>query len=380
MRPLQSAGWNNPAGNETYELEVASLQEMLDRGAEVTILDVRPTAERAEWYIPGSVHRDAYEALRAGNAEALADVAFDKKVPVVVVCAMGRTSAIAAALLRQRGYEAFSLNGGMKAWSLAWNTAELSSSDASLVQVRRTGKGCLSYVLASGTVAVVVDASLDPDVYLRIVSDRGWRIRHVVDTHIHADHLSRSRALAATAGSTLWLPEQRRVRFAHRILGDGAELSFGRTRLRALHTPGHTLESMSYLVDERWLLTGDTLFLSAVGRPDLEATADKARGRALLLHASLVRLFALDSRLLVLPSHTSAPVPFDHKVVGSPLGAVRDAIPLPADAAAFAMSVLGRIPQTPPNHHAIVSSNEAGELPPSDPTDLEAGANRCAVS
>lgn len=379
MRPLQSNDRSNPAAIEAPRLEVARLQEMLDRGEEVTVLDVRTAAERAEWYIPGSVHIDAYQALRAGNPKALADAQLDQKSPVVAVCAMGRTSVIAATLLRQRGYEAFSLIGGMKAWSLAWNVAQLSAPHASLVQVRRTGKGCLSYILASGTEAVVVDASLDASVYLAIASEHGWRIRHVLDTHIHADHLSRGRALADVAGASLWLPEQRRAHFAHRVLGDGAELGFGGTSLRALHTPGHTPESTSYLVDERWLLTGDTLFLSAVGRPDLEANEEEARARALLLHASLRRLIALDSRLLVLPCHTSTPVPFDHDVIAAPLGSVRDAIRLPETAALFAENVLSRIPPTPPNHHAIVERNEAGELPSGDPTDLEAGANRCAV-
>jgi len=134
-----ASGGSNRAGTPT--LEVDDLRELLERGDDVTVLDVRPAEERAEWFIPGSVHRDAYQALRAGDPSALADVALAGNAPVVAVCAMGRTSVIAAALLRQRGYRAYSLGGGMKAWSLAWNTAELPAPNASLVQVRRTGKG-----------------------------------------------------------------------------------------------------------------------------------------------------------------------------------------------------------------------------------------------
>ena len=225
-----------------------------------------------------------------------------------------------------------------------------------------------------------MDASLDPEIYLRMAAERGWTIRHVLDTHIHADHLSRSRGLAERAGASLWLPEQQRVHFAHQVVRDGTALSFGSTTLRAIHTPGHTLESTSYLVDQRWLLTGDTLFLASVGRPDLEANVDEARARAIFLHQSLRKLFELDPRLLVLPCHTSTPVPFDQAVVGDTLGTVRGAIHLPEDAAEFAESVLRRIPPAPPNHRTIVERNEAGEPPPEDPTDLEAGANRCAVS
>jgi len=225
-----------------------------------------------------------------------------------------------------------------------------------------------------------VDASLDSRVYLRFAEARGWVIRHVLDTHVHADHLSRSRSLAELAGASLWLPEQQRVRFPHRALRDGDELRFGSSMLRALRTPGHTPESTSSLVDERWLLTGDTLFPAAVGRPDLEANAEQARSRALMLHASLRRLFGLDPRVLVLSCHASAPVCFDQRVVGEALGVVREAIRLPEAAAEFAEHILARIPPAPPNHHTIVGCNEAGELPPGDPTDLEAGANRCAIA
>jgi len=225
-----------------------------------------------------------------------------------------------------------------------------------------------------------VDASLDPAVYLQLARSRGWSIRHVLDTHVHADHLSRSRALAGQAGATLWLPEQRRVGFDHQALEDGSTIGFGTILLEALSTPGHTPESMCYRVDQGWLLTGDTLFLSGVGRPDLEASPEEARARAILLHGSLDRLFALDPTLWVLPAHASHPVGFDRLPIAATLDSVREAVLLPRDPAVFADHILARIPATPPNHHAIVTLNEAGELPTGDLTDLEAGANRCAVS
>lgn len=369
-----------PVNGGPGEIAAEALREMLERGEPVVVLDVRPARERAEWHIPGSVHHDVAERLRAADPEALAGVSLPAGRPVVTVCAAGPTSVTAARLLERRGFEARSLSGGMRAWSLAWNTAEQVAPDATLVQLRRTGKGCLSYLVGSGADAVVVDPSLDPDLYLRLARERGWTIRHVLDTHIHADHLSRSRALAERAGAALWLPEQRRARFAHRALADGAGIEFGRTRLHALRTPGHTLESSSFLVADRWLLTGDTLFPSAVGRPDLEASAAEAKERARLLHASLRRLFALDPGLLVLAGHTSAPIPFDRAVVGATLGEVRRVLDLPEDAERFADALLRRLPATPPNHAVIVEANEAGQPLVADPTPLEAGANRCAIS
>ena len=122
-------------------LDVEKLRGMLERHEPVTILDVRPRAERDEWSIPGSIHRDVYAALGAGDPSALSTLTFPADRPVVTVCGAGRTSRIAAAQLSQRGVEAFSLAGGMKAWSLAWNAAETHTPTATLVQFRRTGKG-----------------------------------------------------------------------------------------------------------------------------------------------------------------------------------------------------------------------------------------------
>ena len=145
-------------------------------------------------------------------------------------------------------------------------------------------------------------------------------------------------------------------------------------------SPGHTAESTCYLLDDRALFTGDTLFLAAVGRPDLEATPDEARRRAHLLHASLQRLVALPLETVVLPTHTSEPVAFDGQPIGATLRAVRDRLPLlQGTAETFVRHVLARIPAAPPNHHRIVALNETGTLP-DNPTELEAGANRCAVA
>jgi len=122
-------------------IEVNELRRMLEQRVPIQVLDVRPAEERAEWFIPGSLHRDAYHALKAGDDSALDDLSLSKGEPVLTVCARGRTSAIAARLLRRRGYNAFSLAGGMKSWSLAWNTADLAAPGTALVQLRRTGKG-----------------------------------------------------------------------------------------------------------------------------------------------------------------------------------------------------------------------------------------------
>src|SRR5437588_3645636 len=358
------------------------LRELLERGTPVTVLDVRPAVERAEWSIPGSVHADAYDALRRGDSTALADFHPTNGDLGVTVGVAGKTSKLAAERLRAGGLDARSLEGGMRAWSLAWNTAEVPcrGSTARVVQLRRTGKGCLSYLIGSNGDAAVVDASLEPQIYHRVADEHGWRIRTVLETHVHADHLSRARALAADTGARLCLPTTDRVSFEFAPLKDGDTLRVGSAGLRVLHTPGHTPESACYLLNERALFTGDTMFLAAVGRPDLEATTEESRHRARLLHASLQRLVALPPETVVLPAHTSTPVAFDGRPIRATLAAVQERTSLLRETAeTFVSQILTRLPPTPPNHHRIVALNEAGTLP-DDPTELEAGANRCAVA
>lgn len=364
-------------------INIKTLREMLEHGEPVTVLDIRRTDDWAEWAIPGSLNIDAYDALKAGDPDALAAVSLPVDRPVVTVCGAGVVSQIAADQLRARGFETRSLEGGMKAWSLAWNSAELTLPDSNtrLIQVRRTGKGCLSYLIGSEGIAAVIDPALDPEVYLGLARSQGWTIRYVLDTHIHADHLSRGRMLAEQAGATFYLPAQERVAYPFQPLQEGQTLLIGAAKLVALHTPGHTLESMGYLLDNQALFSGDTLFLAAVGRPDLEASPDEARSRAHLLYHSLKRLLNLSRDTLILPGHTSQAVAFDGQPVVASLAEVFEQVQflrLPEEV--FVESLLARIPPTPPNHQRIVELNEVGLLPEGDPVELEAGANRCAIA
>ena len=200
----------------TKQIDADTLRQWLDGHHPVTVLDIRTDEDRAAWAIPASVHINAYEALKRGEAGALADAPLPTDRPIVTVCNAGQGSRVAADILAERGLDVMSLTGGMKAWSVAWNTAPVRLSDASVtvIQVRRTGKGCLSYVAASAAEAAVIDPSLSPDVYVEIAQTHHWTIRYVIETHVHADHLSRARSLAERTGATLVLPKQQRVQFA----------------------------------------------------------------------------------------------------------------------------------------------------------------------
>jgi glyoxylase-like metal-dependent hydrolase (beta-lactamase superfamily II) len=363
-------------------IDIDTLQGWLETNKPVIILDIRSNADRATWAIPGSLHVDAYAELKAHNVHALDGVSLPANVPVVTVCNVGHVSQVAAEQLLARGMQACSLKGGMRAWSLSWNVANvpLPGDGVQVVQIRRVGKGCLSYLIASQEEALVIDASLEPDVYLNLARSRGWRITAVLDTHIHADHLSRSRSLSERCGATVYLPEQKRVVYPFKALKNGSTIKTGTAPITALHTPGHTPESMCYLLNQRALFSGDSLFLQGVGRPDLLGSAEKSRANAHLLYQSLQRLLTLPSETILLPGHSNTPAPFDKVPLTASLGDLRNQVELlRISESEFVETLLARIPPAPPNHDRIVELNETGLLI-ENPVELEAGANHCAIS
>ncbi len=364
------------------QIDPQTLRDWLEARQPVTVLDIRTDDDRAQWAIPGSLHVNAYDALRKGEPGALADLALAADRPVVTVCNAGKVSQTAAAVLTRRGFDARSLAGGMNAWSLAWNVAPVPLGDRSahVIQVRRTGKGCLSYAVASAGVVAVIDPSIAPEVYVDIARRHGWSLGYVLETHIHADHLSRARELVKATGAVLLLPPQTRARFAFTAIGDGQSLRIGEATLTAIHTPGHTNESTSYALNQSAVFTGDTLFINGVGRPDLHADPEAARQRARALYASLNRLRSLPQDVVVLPAHASEPIAFDGRAIAAPVREVSAWLSgwLTSEST-FVERVTSNLPATPPNFARIVGLNESGEFPSGDPTALEAGANRCAV-
>jgi len=106
-------------------IDTATLRDWLEGGRPVTVLDIRTGEDRSQWSIPDSVHIDAYNELKQGRPGPLAEAELPKENPVVTICNMGKISQVAAKVLRDRGFDALFLEGGMKSWSLAWNTAEV---------------------------------------------------------------------------------------------------------------------------------------------------------------------------------------------------------------------------------------------------------------
>jgi glyoxylase-like metal-dependent hydrolase (beta-lactamase superfamily II) len=171
--------------------------------------------------------------------------------------------------------------------------------------------GCAAYLFGCGGhgLCAVVDARQpELDDYIAFARDKGMRITHVFDTHVHADHLSGGASLAERVGAEYCLHRSADVRRRFRPLDDGEEIGLGNTRVRVLHTPGHTPESISLVVTDLrrgpapwFVITGDTLFSGAVGRPDLPG---EARENASRLYGSLYqKLLTLPDEVEVYPAH-----------------------------------------------------------------------------
>ena len=367
---------------EGKSITVDQLQQKLTDNVSVLILDVRPPEQRKEWRIAGSTYLDAYKRLNDGDESVLDEVEIPVDATVVTVCAAGRTSLLASEALRAKGINAYSLEGGMKAWNYAWNTAELTWPGAvKIIQVRRPAKGVLSYVVGSVKDAVVIDACLDPGVYASIATENGWSIQYVLDTHVHADYVSRTRDLAIATGAQHLLMGNANVVFQFTPVSDGQSIRFGNTSLQVIHTPGHTWESATFKLGDQAIFTGDTLFVDSVGRPDLKAESNEALEKARNLYHSLKKLFAFNGSIFVLPAHTSAAVPFDNKLVGDTINEVRQKVNLTTlTEFQFMEYALSRVPTTPPNYLAIAVLNKLGSYEGHQLAELEAGGNHCAIA
>ncbi len=382
-RVVEASGTLTPV--ELYERLVDE-----DGARPLVILDVRNEEEFRSWRIEGRrpvthVNIPYFEFLEEPEASV-------RRVPrdgeLTVVCAKGDSSAYVADLLKERGIPARNLSGGMIAWGdlhIARDVRNWAASGATLIQVQRVGKGCLSYLLVSAGKALVVDPSRQIGEYVQLAAERCGRITHVVDTHLHADHVSGGRELAARTGAVYHLGAEDAVgaSFAPDRLRDGetVRVSGASVRVLAINTPGHTPGSTCLLVNDEALLTGDTLFVTSVGRPDL---GGRAIEWALDLYESIYgRLGKLPDDTLVLPAHYAGPqeIGDDGRVV-TRLGELRRRNPVlqVGDREAFLEFVREHMPPEPAGYAEIrrinlglVGADEERIL------ELELGPNRCAL-
>lgn len=358
-------------------MTVAELAARLGSDNEPFLLDVREPDEVSEWSIP-----EAYNIPLGQLPSRLSEIPRDKEV--VTMCASGGRSTTAAEFLSGQGFQTTNLLGGMSAWGQLYDTATLSTDELKLVQVRRRGKGCLSYLIGGEGIAFVVDPSLDIDVYLELAKENNWEIKKVFDTHLHADHLSGAKELAEATSATLYLNPEDTFDFPYQPLsnGDTFELPGGHHfKVGAWYAPGHTNGSTIFEISDLAVLTGDTLFVDGVGRPDL---ADKVAEFAGNLHKSLSTLvLSLPEHIQILPAHYSDKVKVrPNQLVGSTLGQLKSSLePLSMTKEEFIAWAEEKTTPRPPNYAEIIKVNMGRGIDhPALLRHLEAGPNRCSTT
>jgi glyoxylase-like metal-dependent hydrolase (beta-lactamase superfamily II) len=376
-------------------VDVGALLPRLDRGDDVLLLDVRNDEEFEAWKVEPlrpveTLHVPYFDFIESAEASIA-------KVPrgrdVVVLCAQGGSSEMVAGMLREAGIPSANLKGGMIAYGVYLEPVRVpleaeAAARYELWQVNRRGKACLSYVLVSGGEAAVVDPSRYTDWYRSFVAGRGARIVRVLDTHVHADHVSGGPALAQALGVPYFVAAGEGFELRHPTtpLADGEVVRIGgpsgvSIEVRALSTPGHTPGSNSFLVDGRYLLTGDTLFVAGVGRPDLGGHVEEW-GHA-LFDTLKRRLAVLPAETRVLPAHYGGVSEISAEgVVWGRLGDLRRSVPemrIPT-AEGFVAAVRGAVTDPPRAYAEIIRVNLGAAASDEKITEWELGKNQCAAS
>jgi glyoxylase-like metal-dependent hydrolase (beta-lactamase superfamily II)/rhodanese-related sulfurtransferase len=385
------------------------LLERLDRRDRFFVLDVRNRDEFERFRLEGrspipAINIPYFEMLELGGKDEMLDSVIacverdlagqlPSNLPILAVCAKGDTSEFVAQGLRQLGYASANLKGGMKAWGEHYATRALvEAPDLAIYQVSRPARGCLSYIVASAGRAIVIDPLRHLHPYLDLARARGLTIEAVMDTHGHADHISGGRALAAKTGTPYYLHPYDAIHpmdllpatFPYEFIRDGQRFPVGSHELQVLHIPGHTLGLVAFRLDDRYLFTGDSIFIRSIARPDL---GGKAETWAPLHGQSLRKLLDLPGGITVLPGHFSS---LDEADQTGHFAASLDDLKKRNDGLivlqreneeGFVRYLIESLPKFIPEYVDIKRVN-AGLLSPAeqDAATLELGKNVCALS
>ncbi len=377
-------------------LNVAELDEMLMRGEPFLLLDVRNQDEFERWKIEGrnpveTIHIP-YFAFLENEEENIARIPKGKRI--VVVCAKGGSSDYVAGLLRERGYDALNLEGGMIAWGNYYRVRRIpdTGTDLAIYQIIRVARGDLAYAVVSNGEGILIDPTRHVEQYTDLAEREGFRIVAIFDTHAHADHISGGPRLAKELGIPYFLHPYDGIHpidmlpatIDYEYLKDNFTFKFGNATLKGIHIPGHTLGNMAFLVNNRYLFTGDSIFIVSVARPDL---GGRGQEWAPLHYESLYKkLLTLPDETIVLPAHfaTASKEEREDGTFFETLGTVKRNNPqeyMAESKEVFVEFILSTLPVFPPQYVDIKRVN-AGLLVPDEEkaSELELGKNVCALA
>ena len=403
---------NGQSTGKSQEIEPTELKKKIDNHEDIFILDVRTPQEYETWKLSYDKHENPklipVDRLFLNDSSLLKEIPKDKEI--VTVCAHGNRSMMAARMLNQLGYNVKSVRGGMAGWNKVYDVAEVAvpkEAPFRIWQIRRISKGCMGYIVSSkeDSTAVVMDPSREIyEAFLNVAEENGLKIIKVIDTHQHADHVSGVVKLAKTISSetsteamayfsSLEEYNSENTEININYIKDGEQIDISKKiSLRAIHTPGHTNGSISYLINYSYdtdtspqysyLFTGDTLFVDSAGRPDLREEAKKYAG--LLYETYQQKIVQLPENTVVLPAHfNGSSTTLKHAVpIADTIGSLKKKIKLLSMTEdEFVHFVTDTLPSRPINYKTIIDINKRMlsfddmQIP-----DLEAGPNSCAVS
>ncbi|WP_224726679.1 MBL fold metallo-hydrolase [Paenibacillus vietnamensis] len=370
-------------------MSAAEAARMVINREELFILDVRNYEDFNNWHIEGhrfDIVNIPYFELLDGVEDVLERIPDGRKV--LVVCAKEGSSKFVAEQLTEAGRTSiYYLRGGMKAWSEHLEPVKIANlkDGGELYQFVRLGKGCLSYMVLSGGEAAVVDTLRMTEAFESFARERGAVIKHTIDTHLHADHISGGKRLADREGAQYWLPPKdgQEVAFPYRRLEEGEIITVGTEviRIQPLYSPGHTIGSTSLIIDDRFLLSGDILFVESIGRPDLAGLAEDWVGD--LRDTLYERYMELAPELTVLPAHFGKLSELGERgEVSALLSDLYERNPglNVEDEAEFRRLVTSNLPPQPNAYQEIRQINMGKFIPTEEEQrDMESGPNRCAI-
>jgi len=370
----------------------ADLYAEIAAGQVPQILDVREEDEYAAGALEGSRPVPTHNLPLWRVIETLDEVATQTPQGAVIVCGQGSGSVLVVEELEALGVRTRSLVGGIEAWARLLVPKEILGlpNGVRAWQLLRPAKACLSYVVGvSGGSCVVVDPARVIDPYLELAAEHGMRVTHVIDTHLHADHISGGPALAQAVGAQYHLPPEDAgalLPFPNRPLVDGERIDLaaveGEVVLQAMtmHLPGHTPGTTALLVGDRLLMCGDTVFVRGLGRPDLTGQAESlARD---LFHSVHERLQPLPPDTIIAPAHwsTSEEIGPDGLVTTTVADVFTSTLMNEQAIERFIEEIVSSLPSAPDTYDTIRAVN-AGRVLPTDELDiLDVGRNQCAAS
>ncbi len=366
----------------------AELYAEIEEGRCPYVLDVRNQDEYATWQIEGTrpvPMRNVPIWVAVEESETLAQ---ELPEDTVVVCAHGNGSDLLIDVLKDEGRDVRTLEGGTAAWAELLVPRRIEGLPDGMVgyQISRPAKACLSYLIGvPGHGCIVVDPARFPQTYLDLAAQHGMSITHVIDTHIHADHISGGPAMAADLGVPYHVPVEDsgpQTPFPNTPLDDGAVLDLGAAQIEvlAIKAPGHTPGSTCIHIPGHLILTGDTVFVRGLGRPDLTGKASELATE--LFHTIHERLAPLDLATKVMPAHWTLQDEIDDQgMVQTTLGTIFEAdIMTVEDMERFVAEIVSTLPSAPDFYDTIRLVNAGQAATAEEIETLEIGKNQCAAS